>query len=242
MCLNIYLYILAFLLAFTSVAGADDQYPCQSDPAGRWAPGVQDHNYLVRRTIGPHSFDIPYGYLMIRPSANRVNCYSKRSSISFAFWIPDLRPPLSDMWSQPNFRVQEPGRSKPSTDEFVVSVLTASPNNPGAPTTMFRNTIGFLAGSYQIRFENGLLHVIPSENLRAFEGYFDLSNNNNQVALDCTPSGEDSPPNPSCKGTIYFHDLGLTLVVLFPKDGLPYWKAIRDGTSTLLDQWSVAPQ
>lgn len=101
--------ILAVLLSAIGIqaATADDQYPCKPAPEiNTWWYKIQkmDQTYPVKRYLGPHTFYIPYGYFTGRQTPEEVNCYPKMSSLEFAFWLPDLRPPQKDMWYDANFR------------------------------------------------------------------------------------------------------------------------------------------
>lgn len=203
-------------------ANADDQYPCMPDiEGGTWLAGrslLIDHSYIVRHTMGPHSFDIPFGYIIRRPPPEWVNCPGDK--LTFAYWMPDLRSPKDDMWAQPNFQVQEPGRPKPGSDEFVVKVMWTSLTDKGSPSNRFRNFIGGLDKPYGLDIRYGLLHVLPDENYRAFDNYADLSHDNNQVFLECTKSSA-TIPNPTCEADLYFSDIQLELTMQFPRDALP---------------------
>src|SRR5690606_8024771 len=146
--------------------------------------------------------------------------------------------PRDDMWSQPDFSVQEPDRPKPSLDEFIVEVTTATPRERGSPSIRFRNIVRDLKNSYRVEISHGLLKVVPSKDAATVDDYADLSDSNGQVSLECTNPGPNVP-NPLCAGYLYFSDLRLELTIVFPADALPKWREIRDGVRTLLDRWAV---
>jgi len=235
-----YVSILGCILVVGSAnADTEERFPCVPSHSGD-AGGIMmmDHSYLVRRELGQNRFDIPYGYLTVRPPPSRVNCFAKRSNISFAFWMPDLRAPEKDMWSQYDFRLQEPDRQTPGPDEFIVMVSFLAPEHQYTPAIGFKNLIDGWKKPYQIELRHGLLHILPGENPLAFDMYADLSQENGQLLLDC--DGPDSDvPNPLCAGDLYFSDLELEASLQFPADALPKWREIRDGVRTLLDQWAV---
>src|SRR5690554_4325538 len=144
------LSLLLGCLLGVGAADAGDRYPCSADDRGGkrtiGSSTVIDHDYIVRHTMGPHSFDIPYGYIIRRPPPEWVDCPGDK--LTFAFWMPDLRAPKDDMWSQPNYRVQEPGRSKPGMDEFIVKVWTVSHEQRGSPANSFGNIVGGMENPY----------------------------------------------------------------------------------------------
>ncbi|MFP1646308.1 hypothetical protein [Pontitalea aquivivens] len=235
-----FLSILGYILVLGSAnADAEERFPCVPGHSGD-AGGIMlmDHSYPVRRELGSNRFDIPYGYLTVRPPPSRINCFPKRDSVSFAFWVPDLRAPKDDWLFQPDFRVQEPGRPRPDADEFVVKVSSVSPEDQWTPAIGFKNLIDSWEKPYRIELRHGLLHILPGENPQAFDTYADLSQENGQFLLACDRP-ESRVPNPLCRCDLYFSDLQLEAALRFPRDALPRWREIRDGVRTLLDRWAV---
>jgi len=221
-------------------ASADEKYPCRADQRSSTGmsekSGSIDHKYIVRHTLGQFRFDIPYGYIIRRPSPEFVNCPGDK--LAFAFWMPDLRAPQDDMWSQPSYRVQEPGRPEPVADEYIISVISATPRKHADLSTRFTAHVGRFEKPYRLDFEDGLLHVLFDENNSAFDDYFDLSSTDEQYHIFCTKE-DVNLPNPSCRADIYLNDINLGLFVQFPLDALPHWKEIGQGARTLLKRWQV---
>lgn len=223
-------------------ASAAEEYPCKPEPdEGEWAWGrIQtiDHSYLVRRQVGPHRFQIPYGYFVRRQTPERVNCYPVRKSIEFAFWTPNLRPPKNDTWSQPNYRVQEEGRAKPGAHEYVVQILATEyiPEGSTKPTPAegFRN---LTSPSQKTDERYGLTHVLPDAAAGKSDTYVSSSDPRYEILLSCVKPEENYFPYPSCKTYLYLTDLRLELVLIFPTDALPEWRKVVDGVHTLITRW-----
>ncbi|PRA75508.1 hypothetical protein CQ054_22920 [Ochrobactrum sp. MYb29] len=229
-------------------ARADDQYPCKpqsDDLMQRWAGlAGMDPTYKVRRYLGPHTFDIPYGYFTGRPTPERVNCYPKETSLEFAFWLPDLRPPKKDMWYEAYFRPAEEGRPAPGPDEYVVTILgmsfvDTSKGESETPSRAFSNRV-FPNEITQIERKYGMLHVL-TDKVGAFQDTFaDLSQPDYKIAMICSTPGT-TDENPLCKVRLYLTDLQLEAILLMPVDAVPQWQKVKDGVRTLVEQWRVKP-
>ncbi|MGN6448588.1 MAG: hypothetical protein ACTHLK_08325 [Brucella intermedia] len=241
-----FLALLGFLTAIDSqVAVADEQYPCKpevEDMMHRWA-GLQkmDKTYKVRRYLGPHTLDIPYGYFTGRRTPEGVNCHPKESSLEFAFWLPDLRFPQKDMWYDASFRPKEEGHEAPGPHDYVVKILSlrfvdTARGESETPSRWFTN--GLREQVNRIEKKYGLLHVL-TDRVGAFDDSFaDLSQRDYKIAMDCsTPGGTDE--NPLCKVHLYLTDLQLEAILLMPVDALPEWQKVKDGVRTLVERWRV---
>ncbi|KAA9361438.1 hypothetical protein [Ochrobactrum quorumnocens] len=197
-----------------------------------------DRSYLVRHEVGPHVVDVPYGYMTGRATPERVNCTPRRSKIEFAFWMPDQRPPVADMWHHANFRMQEPGRDKPGANEYIVKVLGAWYVDPkssenGSPAVRFPNMLK----NYQTEEKYGLKHI---QNGRDNEdAYGSVSDQRFNITLNCSHRTEYII-NPSCKAYLYFTDTRIESVILFPSDALSEWGQIKDAVYKLLMQWRAS--
>ncbi|GGB10630.1 hypothetical protein GCM10011491_43190 [Brucella endophytica] len=239
--------LFASLCGVSANAMATEQYPCKPAPdEGRFAWGrIQsiDPNYLVKRILGPYTFKIPYGYMIGRPTPERLNCYPKQNRLEFAFWMPDFRAPKKDMWSEPNYRVHEPGRDAPGPQEYVVDVvglefIETKAGKSGSPGRRFVNGLALLRKDFRIEETYGLIHVVPGQNTPLSDDYVSLSNEGYEILLECSrPESRDS--NPSCKAYLYFTDLQLEAVMQFPADALPEWQKIKDGVRILVERWIV---
>lgn len=224
-------------------ASAAEEYPCK--PLENWkdAQGsilLMDPGYLVKRQLGAHNFEIPYGYLVGRPPPEVMNCVPKQESISFAFWMPDLRPTKNDAWSQPNYRLQEEGRSKPGTHEYVVQILATNyiPEGSTRPTPAegFHNLI---SPSQKTDERYGLMHALPDAPPGDMDTYVSSSDPRYEILLSCLKTEENYFPYPSCKTSLYFTDLRLKLVLIFPTDALPEWRKVLEGVHTLITRWKT---
>lgn len=200
-----------------------------------------DQTYPVKRNLGPHTFKIPYGYFTGCQTPEEVNCYPKMSSLEYAFWLPDLRPPKKDMWYDANFRPKEEGRAPPGPHDYVVKVLglefiDTSAGKTETPTMGFSN---LLPSDEIIRLDRkfGLLHLLP-DNPGKTDLYADFSQINYKILLSCDGS-ESTVDNPLCKVHLYFLDLQLEVVLLMPVDALPEWQKVKNGLRTLVQQWLV---
>lgn|GEM_PF-4097751 len=225
-------------------ATADDQYPCKPAPdIDTWWYKIQkmDQTYPVKRNLGPHTFEIPYGYFTGRLTPERVNCTPNQDSLEFAFWLPDLRSPKKDMWYDANYRPQEEGRVPPGPHDFVVKVLSmkfidTAKGESESPSIAFSNG---LPSEKIIRLERKyeLLHVLP-ETLGMTDDYSELSQRDYKITMRCT-SPRSGAVNPGCKTYLYFTDLQLGVLLLFPADALPQWQKVKDGLRTFVQQWLV---
>jgi len=241
------LFILLGSLLAISIhpVSAEDQYPCKPAPDINtvwYKIQKMDKTYKVRRYLGPHTFDIPYGYFTGRQSPEEVNCYPKMSSLEFAFWLPDLRSPQKDMWYDANFRPKEEGRPAPGPEEYIVKILSlkfvdTAKGESESPSIAFSNG---LRSNQIIRLERkyGLLHEL-TDSVGAFEDNFaDISQRDYKIQLSCsTPESKDE--NPLCKVYLYLTDMQLEAILLMPVDALPEWQNVKDGVRTLIEQWRV---
>lgn len=238
--------MLGFLTA-TGIQGAiaDDQYPCKLAPdIGTWWYKIQkmDQTYPVKRYLGPHTFEIPYGYFTGRLTPERVNCTPKQDSLEFAFWLPDLRPPKKDMWYDANFRPQEEGRAPPRSHDYVVKILSmefidTAQGESESPSIRFSNRLAMFNTPFRLEQKYGLLHVLPV-GLSAFDEYADLTQKNYKIKMECSLL-KDNHENPLCKVHLYLTDLQLEALLLMPVDALPEWQKVKDGLRTLVQQWLV---
>ncbi|KAA3503680.1 hypothetical protein DXM26_16875 [Agrobacterium tumefaciens] len=236
------LFCLVLLMATAIDASATEEYPCKPDPdGGKWAWGriqQMDHSYLVKRQVGPHRFEIPYGYHIGRRTPERVNCYPIRDSIEFAFWMPDLRSPRNDMWSEPDYRVQEEGRPVPSAREYVVQILATKyiPEGSTKPTPAegFHN---LTLPTQKTDERYGLTHTLPDADAGEMDTYVSSSDPRYEILLLCLKPEQNYFPYPSCKTYLYLTDLRLELVLIFPTDALPEWRKVVEGVHTLITRW-----
>jgi len=239
--------LLGFLTAIGSqVAAADEQYPCKpevEDMMHRWA-GIQkmDKTYKVRRYLGPHTFDIPYGYFTGRRTPEGVNCQPKETSLEFAFWLPDLRSPQKDMWYDANFRPKEEGREAPGPRDYVVKILSlrfvdTAKGESESPSIAFSNGL-HSDGVIRLERKFGLLHEVTDRTGTRDDSYVDLSQRDYKIKLGCS-APESKDENPLCKVYLYLTDLQLEAILLMPVDALPEWQKVKDGVRTLVERWRV---
>lgn len=241
--------ILAMLFGLSVIgtydAVADEHYPCEPAPDIKKAwykIQKMDKTYKVRRYLGPHTLDIPYGYFTGRQTPEEVNCYPKMSSLEFAFWLPDLRSPQKDMWYDANFRPREEGREAPGPHDYVVNVLSLSfidtaKGKSETPSKGFSNIVALFDKPFRIERKYDLLHVLPEENASAFDYYADLSQPDYKIFLSC--SSPQEVENPSCKAHLYLTDRQLEALLLMPVDALPEWQKVKDSVRSLVEQWRV---
>lgn len=78
---------------------------------------VVDRDRLIDVQLGDKKFRVPYAYFYARPFASHLNCDPKLQPLTFAFWMPDLRPTQRDMWYVPSYRPHEEGRPEPHAGE-----------------------------------------------------------------------------------------------------------------------------
>jgi hypothetical protein len=57
--------------------------------------------------------------------------------------------------------------------------------------------------------------------------YINFEDGNEEILVDCVMRG--------CELNIYYSDLQLILLADIPDDALPQWRAVKDGTRTLLE-------
>lgn len=217
--------------SFCSVAMAADDYPCkpEGDIRSAWYR-IQnmDPVYLVYRRLegGQQAFNIPYAYLFSRPTPEGVNCY--QDGFDFAFWMPTLAPSKKEAFYASGWPPEE--LDPPDGSHLIrvpyVRVIPDGEDTPGFPFS----SIEFEMDMYKERipFESALTRITPLDFW--LQTYVNVEE---EALLECLSLSE------GCEFTFYFRDLKLAVQGSFAKDKLSQWKAIKDGTRTLLERWMV---
>ena len=105
-------------------------------------------------------------------------------------------------------------------------VIPDGEDTPGFPFS----SIEFEMDMYKERipFESALTRITPLDFW--LQTYVNVEE---EALLECLSLSE------GCEFTFYFRDLKLAVQGSFAKDKLSQWKAIKDGTRTLLERWMV---
>ncbi|SDN39094.1 hypothetical protein [Ensifer sp. YR511] len=232
---------IAVLLLCAGTAAAQD-YPCKPEPQDNLGAYYRkltiDPDYLVKFQMGQRQFAVPYAYGTGRQTPERINCAPVRNRFEFAFWMPDLRAPKEDSWSKPDWRPQEPGRSRPSDDEYLVKAPFVEEVTSATvpPPRILENLIGIAHGEYRLSFAyDGLIRLSYSDDSEAT--YFNLEEGHEEVMIRCHAT---TLAEPACKYKLMFRDLSLVVEGSMPdKNGLSQWRSVKAGIRTLLERWLV---
>lgn len=228
-----------------SLAG-EPELPCRAPDIEQERRTVIDRDRLVDVQLGDKKFRVPYAYFSPRPFASHLNCDPKIQPLSFAFWMPDLRPTQRDMWYVPSYRPREEGRPEPQAGEYIVEVpvvkLSSTGEKGGAvpPSLQLRNRLGLYDRDFRLKQEGDLIHVLPMSNSVPFEIWFNLEREGDAIYIRCSRAEESKSPNPNCQASVLLRDLGISADVIFLREVVPDWSRIVDGLRTLLKRWSGA--
>lgn len=192
---------------------------------------------IVKISIGSRRLEIPWAYVMPRPSTTEINCTQKRSFLSFQFWVPSLEAPEEDQRFSGTFRPTE-RRPNRVTDDNVVKVIEVVLYEPadypqGSPTDR--------------RIENlrrlDLISPIPQlskARVSELAKRRDVSTHrwyqttpNTSLLIRCDLIGQ----YPSCRGTMSLKGLRMDVLFDFPMDSLWRYHEIVLGIETLLTRW-----
>jgi len=205
-----------------------------------------DPNRPLNIQLGDIKFHVPYAYVYPRPFSTHLNCDPKRGWFGFAFWMPDRGAPEEDVFFQPSYRPAERNRLPGAVDQYIVKVPTLKFNpTPGidgyglSPQARVVNLTQLFKNGYRTTHETGgLTRITPIEKPSSHDFWFDIESVNESVLIRCTKGF--NAPNPNCQADLYFADLRLELVAVFPRDRLAYWQNIKTALRDMIERWASA--
>lgn len=87
-------------------------------------------------------------------------------------------------------------------------------------------------GKADIRWLGRFIQLLGYAFINVSTQYIKLEDDKEEIFVDCEVGG-------SCRLNIYYSDLQLSLRAEIPGDAFPQWRAVKDGTRTLLERWMV---
>jgi hypothetical protein len=202
--------------------------------------------------VGDNLLRIPAGYLVPWPAEIMRNRVNTKPAIYIRFWMPEKRYLEINPLSSASFRPKEPGRAKPSSNDYVVWVNELRPLSVDqlgylSPEKQFQNLTS-VAGvsSFSFQEENfGLVrfwrHDWPYSHPEPFTNYRHREGSDPLILLRCTPSYQDAL-NPLCDGYVYFRGDQLSFYIIFSRTDLPRWRESSLAVRDLFKVWSGTRQ
>lgn len=214
--------------------------------AGR-AQGAPAERTVVIDT-GQRTWRVPYGYLSIRPPAGALEPVNRWSRFSFAFWMPDGRPPGTAGQELAWLRPQEPGRPPPGPDEFVFIANLVEPFDtplqPPRPAQMLANALSIPGTDrHDYRERWGMVEATPKPGEGELSDKYLLSRFHRDPAGATEAYARCSRPHPTdngiCSGRASLAGLDVSFHVQLPKDRMDRFADALDVARRLLLGWAA---
>lgn len=200
----------------------------------------------------PRTFHIPFGFLFPGhvPAPTFISQPHQLRMLSFEFWYPDLR--YVEVGAGGGLRPQEPGRPRPTNDQFIVqvSIMVASPDAQ-ARLPADKNTLLYLRPSQMLA--NYSKHVsryfkrqptpYPGLDRLAYQddkghstpawAYVQKPGSDDDIFIDCQVH--------SCEADIFIHKTQFQYRFRFPIEKLSETAGMIQALTSLHERWLDKP-
>lgn len=198
------------------------------------------------------TFHIPFGFIFPGhvPSFNFASQPHKVEMLSFEFWYPDLR--YIEVGPGGGLRPQEPGRPRPTNDQFIVqvSIMVASPDAQ-ARLPADKNTLLYLRPSQMLanyskavsRYFKRQPTPYPGLDRLAYQddkghstpawAYVQKLGSDDDIFIDCQVH--------SCEADIFIHKTQFQYRFRFPIEKLSETEGMIQALTSLHERWLDKP-
>lgn len=193
-----------------------------------------DRNHPIKRTVGDHTFIVPWAYFLTRPAPTQLNCPQKGKGVALQFWIPDLKAPEKSWATRLAGQPAETHRPNPGPDDWIIKVIHIIPFVPDGPDKTL---------SIEKAVANWRKNVHPGPAVqdgylqRLGDDYWYRLGERESIDFRCVSnkSGQSL-----CIATLHLKDWDLVATASYPGDALPQAEIYIDGLRTLLTRWRVS--
>jgi hypothetical protein len=187
-------------------------------------------------------FDVPAAYLQPWQTRDyfKPGVLTKVGDLSFSFWMP-TREYLT--FSRSTIVWYHPTHDPAYANGYVVDVGLVKfdvSKIPGqiTPAIGFQNHISVEPDAFAYKDEYGLTRYWDTKRPSAFIHYRHLEGTQPQVKFRCVPQ-DQTAPNASCSGSVYFEDTDMQFFIAFSILDLPLWREAVTAAHDLIRQWEV---